>query len=406
MTDHTRQMRLSLPFMGAFAVLMLVSCTDDPSPTEPASAVEEEATLSNSAAAAPLSFYQVSGGNIHTCGLTTDNRLYCWGNNGSGQLGDGTTIERHTPVPVAPELRFLQVSAGAQSTCAVTTGYQAYCWGYNGWGNLGDGTVTRRLTPVPVAGGRQFRLVETDEPHGCAVTLADNRVYCWGFNGEGALGDGTTTSSRVPVAVAGTLRFRQVSTGRWHTCGVTTDDRAYCWGYNQRGQLGDRSEVDHRTSPTLVADGHRFRQLDAGFEHNCAVTTDKRAFCWGNGRDGQIGNGKAYLSFWPRAVAGGLSFDRVSAGLFHTCGETTGNRAYCWGSNTRGQLGDGATERRLTPVAVAGGHFFSQLSAGGIHTCGRTDAGKGYCWGYNGYGELGDGTTTNRSTPTPVAGPT
>jgi alpha-tubulin suppressor-like RCC1 family protein len=405
MTAHTRQrLRLGLPLTATLAALILVSCTDEP-PTEPTSTVEEAATLSASATAAPLSFYQMSGGDIHTCGVTADNRLYCWGNNNRGQLGDGTTIERHTPVPVAPELRFRHVSAGIWYTCAVTTGYQAYCWGYNGWGNLGDGTDTERLTPVPVAGGRQFRLVETYEFHTCAVTLADNRAYCWGFGGDGALGDGSTTSSRVPVAVAGTLRFHQVSVGRWHTCGVATDNQAYCWGNNQRGQLGDRTEVDNRTRPTLVADGHRFRQLDAGFEHNCAVRTDKRAFCWGNGRDGQIGNGKAYLSFWPRAVAGGLSFDRVTAALQHSCGETTLNRAYCWGLNgTDGRLGDGTTERRLSPVAVAGGHFFSQLSAGSLHTCGKTDAGKGYCWGFNDYGQIGDGTTSGRRTPTPVAG--
>jgi alpha-tubulin suppressor-like RCC1 family protein len=145
--------------------------------------------------------------------------------------------------------------------------------------------------------------------------------------------------------------------------------------------------------------------VDTGGGHTCAVTTDNRAFCWGNGRQGAVGNGKAYLSFWPKAVAGGLSFERVTTGASHTCGETTDNRAYCWGYNVEnGAVGDGTTTMRLTPVAVAGGHFFRQVSAGASHTCGRTAASVAYCWGGNLYGQLGDGTTASSSTPVPVAG--
>jgi alpha-tubulin suppressor-like RCC1 family protein len=159
-----------------------------------------------------------------------------------------------------------------------------------------------------------------------------------------------------------------------------------------------------------VAGAHRFRQIEAGSAFTCAVTTTNRAFCWGNGRQGQIGDGKTFLRFSPSAVAGGHSFSRVTTGYSHTCGETTLNRAYCWGSNTTGQLGDGTISRRLTPVPVAGGRFFSQVSAGGTefgsHTCGKTAAGVAYCWGWNFYGQLGDGTTTNRNRPTAVLGPT
>jgi alpha-tubulin suppressor-like RCC1 family protein len=151
-------------------------------------------------------------------------------------------------------------------------------------------------------------------------------------------------------AVAGTLAFRQVTTGFNHTCGVTTDNRVFCWGNNQVGQIGDSSTVFRRLKPSRVARARQFRQVDAGRHYNCAVTTNDRAFCWGEGSFGQIGNGKLGVYFWPRAVAGGLFFSRVSAGAFHTCGETTGNRAYCWGSGGHGELGDGTyTINRLTP---------------------------------------------------------
>jgi alpha-tubulin suppressor-like RCC1 family protein len=263
-----------------------------------------------------------------------------------------------------------------------------------------------------VAGTRRFRQVDAGELHACGVTT-DDRAYCWGDNSFGQVGDGTMINNRsTPVAVSGGRQFRQVSAGGAHTCGVTTSDEAFCWGVNGYGQLGDSSTASQRLTPSRVAGTRRFRQVDAGELHTCGVTTNDRAFCWGYGRNGQIGDGKTYLRFWPRAVAGGLSFERVSAGVLHTCGETTLNQAYCWGDNALGQLGNGTNTGPETchyrpcstrPVAVAGGRFFKQVSAGVWHACGTTAA-AAYCWGYNSFGQVGDGTTTDRLTPVPVAG--
>jgi alpha-tubulin suppressor-like RCC1 family protein len=385
----------------AFTVgaLALASCTD--LTTEPDKPAVAEPALATATTA--LAFYQVSGGNEHTCGVTTDDRAYCWG---YGLLGDGTTYnQRLRPVAVAGGHRFHQVSAGINHSCGVTTDYRAYCWGANSEGQLGDGTTTDRLSPVPVAGGRKYRQIDAGAFHTCGLSYPDNRAYCWGSNGSAELGDGTVTGRLTPVAVAGNRQFRQVSMGWSHTCAVTPSDEAFCWGNNAKGQVGDGSTVTRRRSPALVAGGFRFRQVDAGFDHTCAVTTTNRAYCWGSGRDGQVGDGKTYLRFTPRAVAGGLSFNRVSTGTFHTCAETTLNRAYCWGSNVYGGLGDGTTTRRLTPVAVVGGLRFSQVSAGSFYTCARTSDAVAYCWGHNIHGELGDGTSTDRPTPGPVAGP-
>jgi alpha-tubulin suppressor-like RCC1 family protein len=386
--------------VGAFA---LTSCNENL--TAPPSATAEPALATATAA---LAFYQVSGGDSHTCGVTTDNRAYCWGDNLSGQLGDGTTNSagRSRPAAVLGGLRFHQISAGTLTTCGVTLDYRVYCWGHNGYGQVGDGTNATRLTPVPVAGGRRFRQVDVDFYHACALSYPDpGRAYCWGSNFEGELGDGTRTNRSVPVAVLGNLVMRQVTAGAEFSCGVTPTNLAYCWGTNRRGQLGDSSTANWRSVPSRVAGAHQFRNLDAGDEHACAVTTGDRAYCWGNGRSGQIGNGKTYLSFWPRAVAGGLSFTRVSAGATHTCGETRANQAYCWGDNAEGQAGDGTTTQRLTPVLVTGGLTFKQVSAGGSHTCGKTDTSEAYCWGFNTSGQLGNGTTTSSSRPVPVAGP-
>jgi alpha-tubulin suppressor-like RCC1 family protein len=390
--------------IAAGLLLTILGCGEETqAPRDLESAPGIEPALATAAAA--LSFEQVSAGGAQTCGVTTDQKAYCWGY--AGLVGDGSRVERHRPAAVAGARRWLLVSSGQGHVCGVTTERSAYCWGSNTNGVLGDGTTADRLVPVAVLGGLRFRDVSAGVNHTCGVSYPDNRAYCWGYNGEGELGDGTTTWRSTPVAVAaGTLRFRQVQAGNVHTCGVTTGNQIYCWGDNTVGQVGDSSTANKRTKPTLIAGGRQYRQVDAGWNHNCAVTLGNKAFCWGNGREGQLGNGRTYLSFWPRAVAGGLSFERVTAGAIHSCGETTLNRAYCWGYNADGNVGDGThLNRRLTPVAVTGGHFFSQVSAGGMSTCGRTDAAVAYCWGLNQYGQLGDGTTTNRWSPTAVLGP-
>lgn len=397
---------------------VVFACRDDS--TSPAGPVSPGPDL---VATTPLAFSQVSAGwewhEGFACGVTSEHAAYCWGSNLLGQLGIGTDTGPENcpidpgftapcstrPVPVAGGHPFRQVSAGRASSCGVTTDNRVWCWGVNGSGQLGDGTTAERLRPVVVAGGLRFRQVAAGSQHTCGVTTAD-RVYCWGWNYSAQLGDGTRTQRLTPAAVAGGHLFREVSVGEFHTCGLTTSDVVYCWGSNERGQLGDSSIIGRRYRPVRVAGGRLFRQVDAGEEHTCAVTTDYRAFCWGDGQHGQIGNGKRYLSFWPRPVSGGLSFERVTAGATHTCGETTANRAYCWGSGADGALGDGAAELRLTPVPVIGGLRFSQVSAGGRQTCGRTPAAVVWCWGNNDKGGLGDGTTTTRLEPTPVVGPT
>jgi alpha-tubulin suppressor-like RCC1 family protein len=357
-----------------------------------------------------LSFRQVSAGFQHSCGVTSDNRAYCWGQNFLGQLGDGTTSDRPTPVAVSGGLEFRQVSAGARHTCAVTRGYVAYCWGSNASGQLGDGTTTNRLTPVAVAGGLRFRQVSASAngDHTCGVTPG-NVAYCWGANFNAQLGDGTTNNFRLmPVAVAGGLRFRQVSAGGVHTCGVATGNLAYCWGTNIFGQFGDGTTSNDLTpTPVAVAGGLRFHEVDAGSLHTCGLTPGNLAYCWGDNFFGLLGDGTTTNRLTPVAVAGGLRFRQVSGGEnFHTCGVATGNRAYCWGTNFTGELGDGTTTTRLTPVAVAGGLRFSDVSAGTNHTCGVATGNVAYCWGLNDFGQLGDATTTTRLTPVAVVAPT
>jgi alpha-tubulin suppressor-like RCC1 family protein len=406
----TRFTRGLIAVLAPALVVAALGCREDAaSPTAPETRPALDIIVAHA-----LSFRQVSVGGGHTCGVTTDSLAYCWGRSDRGQIGDGKVdlLGRLTPVAVVGGLRFLQVSAGLSHTCGVTTDNRAYCWGTNGSGRLGDGTAgTVRPRPVAVAGGLRFRGVTAGHVHTCGVTTGD-RAYCWGFNRDGRLGDGTTVRRLTPVPVAGGLRFRQVNTttisvgvGVPHTCGTTTRNVAYCWGLNGFGQIGDGTTID-RLRPVPVAGGLRFRHVRAGDAHTCGVTTDDRAYCWGNNIIGQLGDGTTTSSPTPVAVAGGLQFGLVRAGWRYTCTVTRGNLAYCWGLNASGLLGDGTTTDRSTPVAVAGGLKFRSVSAGSSHTCGVTTGSVAYCWGTNNFGQLGDGTRETSLTPTPVSGPT
>jgi alpha-tubulin suppressor-like RCC1 family protein len=390
---------LGAPAFVAAAALGVLACSSDgtgPSEPDRVAAAQPAAAVAGSA----LSFRQLSSSGFQTCGVTNDSRAYCWG---APLLGDGSSDQHLGPVAVSGSLEVQQLSSDGSHTCAVTADHSAYCWGTNEVGQLGDGSSSSRQTPVRVGGGLQFFQVEAGGSHTCGVSYPDRRAYCWGSNNQGQLGDGSTTTRLTPVRVLDGRQYRHLSSGAFHTCGLTTAGEAYCWGWNGYGQLGVGTSVSRRVRPALVAGGHLFRQLEVGSEHSCGVTTGYRAFCWGFGGRGQLGDGKTIQRFTPRAVAGGLRFGRVSPGGGFTCGETTENQAYCWGSNEYGQLGDGTTTRRVTPVAVAGGLSFSQVSAGGWHACGRTPAGVGYCWGWNEFGQLGSGGSGHGDSAVPVA---
>jgi alpha-tubulin suppressor-like RCC1 family protein len=382
--------------------LAATACTSDP--VEPVASADQ---IRTAAAIAPPALVQVSGGASHTCGLTSTGEAWCWGFGDNGQLGTGDGALRPVPTRVAGGLRFRQISAGGFYICGVTTENRLWCWGANFNGGLGDGTTERRFLPVPVSTSLRFLTVSDGlhSGHTCGLTT-ERAAYCWGANGDGELGDGSRTRRLLPVAVAGGRTWRQISAGASHSCGVTQGRVALCWGSDDQGQLGDNPERQRRVVPRQVAGGLAFDQISTGFFRTCGVITDARAFCWGEGGVGQIGDGKRLDRYVPRAVAGGQRFRRISAvGINHTCAEAASGRVYCWGGNFWGEVGDGTTEPRLRPVTVATSLVFAQMATGTDHTCAVTADAATYCWGANEFGQLGDGTTRNsRSTPGPVIG--
>lgn len=300
-------------------------------------------------------FRQISVGYQYTCAVTTGDRAYCWGQNAHGELGDGTTSTQPIPVPAAPNLRFREVQAGFFTTCGLTTANRVYCWGSSAGGRMGTGTSaeTNGNPPTQIAGGRTYNQVEVGMSHACAVTFT-NEIYCWGDNHYGQLGDSTAVKRRnSPRRVWGTQSFAKVSAGWQLTCAVTTGKTAYCWGYGGNGEVGDGSNLN-RWEPRRVAGGLSFGRVTSGVNANCGETTGNRAYCWGFNGFGSLGDGTHTSRNRPAQVAGGLWFAQVSAGNGTTCGVTSEHRGYCWGYNYHGTVGDGTTTDRSTPTPIAG----------------------------------------------------
>lgn len=365
-------------------------------------------TVRSTAGGAPVIESAVVGG--HSCALTTAGAAYCWGYNANGQLGNNeTSIINTTPVAVAGEIAFqsLAVSKVEDATCGLSTAGAAYCWGRNTNGQLGDGTTTRRLTPVPVAGGLTFRSLALGSEHACGVAT-NGTAYCWGYSPNGAFGDGSVGERLTPTVAAPGLTFQSIVAGTDYTCGLTPAGAAFCWGVGVLGQLGNGAAVISAT-PVAVSGGLTFRSLAAGGQAACGLTTDGKVYCWGYNFYGTLGDGSGGLNgvgrrLTPVAVAGGLTFQSIGAGYQTMCGVTDTGAGYCWGAN-EGAVGDGTTDARTSPVLVAGGLTFRSISSGTGHSCGVTTANAVYCWGENADGELGDGTIDVRLTPVPVRWP-
>lgn len=362
-----------------------------------------------------LEFVQISAAESHTCGVTVAGSAYCWGDNSSGRLGVEGLEAEDFPFPqrVSGGHTFTMLSAGFEHSCAVRTDGAAMCWGSAGAGRLGNEVDTGTFdSPQLVAGGHTFTVVATGELSTCGVRASDGAALCWGWGGNGRLGNGETTAQAytTPQLVLDDHVFSTVTTGLSHGCGIrATDGAALCWGNAGSGRLGNGETTGEFSTPQLVSGDLEFSTISGRSGHTCALTVDGAGYCWGSAISGRLGNNVTADDFpTPQPVVGGLTLTGIAAGNLGGCAIAVGGAAYCWGSSASGRLGNGDDSGTIyaAPVLVLGNHVFTETTAGvsfGSHAC-AVSAEGGFCWGANSNGTLGDGSFLNSSQPVRVAG--
>lgn len=344
---------------------------------------------------------QVSAAEDYTCALLADGTVQCWGANFSGQLGTGTYDDWLPAVPVSGITNAVSISAGGIGsgdgfTCARLVDGTVRCWGYNGDGQLGNGTLDDSSIPVTVTDISNALTVSTGGAHTCAL-LADGGLRCWGANYIGQLGIGNLSYSPVPLIVGGITTAAATATGNSYSCVRLYDGTAQCWGTNWAGQLGNgiitTDFPNSMPNPGVVTGLTGVASLSAGSDHACALLTGGAIKCWGYNASGELGDGTIIDSGTPVLVSGISNAIEVSSGISHTCALIAGGTVQCWGGNFYGQLGNDAMSEfpQTTPVTVSGISNATAISAGGYHTCALLADGTVRCWGFGYNGELGNG---------------
>ena len=365
----------------------------------------------------------VSVGSNFACALASGS-VFCWGEGGSGQLGNSASLTSLVPVAVNTTgalsgKTVTGISAGEAHVCAVASG-QAFCWGFNGQGQLGNGNNVAASAPVAVdvtgiLAGKNVSSISSGGYSTCAIT--NNSATCWGAGNLGQLGIGIQANSNVPMSVlsTGSLQdklFTQIDVGQNHVCALASG-AVFCWGYNQWGQLGNNSRNNSSTpvavTATGVLAGKVATSISTGGSHTCAVASGA-AYCWGNNGSGELGDGSRAISLVPVTVDSTLvktgSTYEVTVGMNHSCALTAG-AANCWGSNGNGQLGNNAFDSSNTPTSVTtkgvlDGKSITDIASGTQHTCVVAN-GAAYCWGNGDYGALGNGDARSYSNPVAVS---
>jgi alpha-tubulin suppressor-like RCC1 family protein len=357
----------------------------------------------------------VSAGFSHTCAISNGGTVSCWGSNALGQLGNNTTTNSTTPSAIGSLTNVVALSSGADHTCALQASGNVSCWGANTSGQLGSSSnvLPNSLVPVAVPNLTDAVAIAAGEAHTCALN-SKGTMSCWGLNTDGQLGNGTTTASIGPVAVAGLSNVVAISAGAdANTCVLLADGTVRCWGSNSNGRIGngDTSGTTFLTPQTVTGVVNAVA-LTSGHGHTCALLADGSVSCWGNNVYGQVGDSVSLGGGRPTAavVPSVSNAVAVAAGGSYTCALATSGTVSCWGSNSRGQLGNGSKTDSVNAVAVSNLTNAVALTAGGIfggklgHTCALKTDGTINCWGGNDSGQIGDGTVAEASAPTSVVG--
>ena len=341
---------------------------------------------------------QIEAGLYHSISLKS-NTLWAWGDNRYGQLGDGTTTNRWSPVQIGTDTNWISIAAGWMHTIALKSDGTIWAWGRNEYGQLGDGTTTNRSWPVQIGTDNYWVSIAAGGEHTIALK-SDGTLWAWGFNGYGQLGNGTENKWS-PVQVGMDTNWISIAGGWCHTIALKSDGTLWAWGRNEYGQLGDGTTTN-RWWPVQIGSDTNWDCIALGGEHSLALKSDGTLWAWGWNFSGQLGDGTATNRRSPVQIGTDNYWDSIAAGWTQTIALKSDNTVWTWGDNSYGQLGDGTTTNRWLPAQIGTDTNWGSIAAGWWHTIALKSDGILWAWGYNGYGELGDGTTIDRWSPVQI----
>ena len=302
-----------------------------------------------------MRFSHISSGGNHTLAIDTSGNLWAWGDNSSGQLGDGTTTSSLTPIKIMGSTQFTEISAGSDGggnshSAAIDSEGNLWTWGYNGYGELGDNSTTTRTSPVKVKEGTSFKKVSSGTYHTLAI---DREGYLWTFgaNFKGQIGNDSTISTSIPVKIRDDKKFVDISAGESFSMAIDEAGNLWAWGYNGVGSLGDGTVIDKKI-PTIIKEGTIFSSVSSGKEHTAALTATGILYVWGNNSGGQIGDETTTDRKKPTAIGTDLKFKEVSANNYQSLALDADGTLYAWGANGSGIYGNGTTTKSTKPLAI------------------------------------------------------
>jgi uncharacterized repeat protein (TIGR02543 family) len=379
------------------------------------------------------SVIQVSVGGVFSGALTQTGKVFTWGANESGQLGDNTNTTRLVPIEITSQFnltagdKIIKIEFGYRHAFAISETGKVFSWGANENGQLGDNSYDSKLVPTNITS--RFNLTAGDKViqlsaavYSSLALTESGRVFSWGSNYVGELGDNSLTPKRVPTEITSLFSLSSgetitsISMGYSHGMAVSGNGKIFTWGSNGSGQLGDttfnyRNVPVEITSRFSLSSGDKVVQMSAGIYHSGAVTQNGSVFTWGDGSFGQLGDNTTSQKSIPTDITSRFTFtsedmiQEIDFGFYHCSAVSINGSVFTWGYNNAGQLGINSTTNSLVPVAITSRFSLPsndqviQLSLGFYHSSALTLTGKVYTWGYNSTGQLGDNTTTNQLVP-------
>lgn len=339
-------------------------------------------------------------GYYHTLALTSGGQVYSWGGNEKGQLGNGLSSSRNTPVLVKNLDQVIEIDSGVRSSMALRADGTIWTWGMNENGQLGIGSLINMDVPTKVIGLEGIRITAISGGLGYhSMALAeDGKVWAWGMNTSGELGDGTQLQRSEPVQVNGLDGVTAIAAGGYYSLALKEDGTVWAWGNNENGELGDGT-FTNKLLPVQVAGLDDVITIAAGGSHSLAIRQDGTVWAWGSNSQGQLGDGTITKRNLPVRVQNLKNTVDIAGGGYHSLALDADGGVWSWGLGNYGQLGRTGAASDRTPGLVQNLPSVIDISAGGFHSSVMTKDMRVWGWGYNGYGQLGDGAWSTSYVP-------